>query len=265
MGNKSRVDRLSSNMTRVDLNQKRQPAFRNVDVRRAFSLAIDRQSLVKNVLRDGSKAALGFTPVGLAQYQGKDFAESTKVPSAVSYNLKEAKALLKKGYKATGVSSLNLTLLTDDTDATKAAGEYLQNALEKLPNVKVTLKAVPKAQRLQLQTSGQFDLTVTAWQSVFGDPINYLDVWESNSTYNWSDWHNAQYDKLLDESENKYGNQPTKRWAKLQQAEELLMKQQATLPLYQANSLQLLNTKVKGINYNPSGVPYDFKETSITK
>ena len=262
----SRVDRLSSNLTRVDLNESKNPAFKNADVRRAFSLVVNRKQIASNVLQDGSRGAIGFTPIGLATGpDGQDFAKTSKVASGVAYDVAKAKKLLAKGFAATGTKSLNLTLLTNDIETTKSVGEYLQSQFEKLPNVKVTLKSIPSAQYLQLKSAGDYDLTIAGWQSVFGDPINFLDIWESDSSYNSSKWHNAEFDQLLDDAENKYGNNATKRWDTLVKAEKLLLKEQATIPLYQSNNLQLLKSKVKGINYNPSGVPYDWKTTYIAK
>ena len=259
------VARKSSNLTYLDMNQKQVAAFKNKQVRQAISLAINRTALVKNVLQDGSTAPLGFTPVGLGTdpSNGKDFAKETVVKSAVTNNLTKAKQLLKAGYKATNTKHLDLTLTTDDTQEAKSTAEFVQNSLEKLPNVKITIKNLPKVQRLTQQKQGNYQLIITGWQSVFADPINFLDVWEANSAYNTAGWKNAKFDGYLDAAENKYANDPQKRWTALQNAEKLLLNEQATVPLYQATKAQLLNTKVKGIVYNGSGVPYDWKTTYI--
>ena len=50
LNDKDAVNRISSNMTRVDLNQKQVPAFKNVKVRQAFSMMINRAALTKNCL-----------------------------------------------------------------------------------------------------------------------------------------------------------------------------------------------------------------------
>src|SRR5699024_11034646 len=106
---------------------------------------------------------------------------------------------------------------------------------------------------------------LAGWQSVFADPINFLDVFESDSSYNTTGWKSSEFDKLLDEAENQDGNQPTTRWAKLVKAEKVLINDQGTIPLYQAAKSQLLRSNVKGIVYNGAGVPYDFKTTYIAK
>ncbi|MCW3779206.1 peptide ABC transporter substrate-binding protein [Levilactobacillus namurensis] len=267
LNNENFVKRLPTGTQRLDLNEKTVKAFKNVKVRQAFSAAIDRNQLVKNVLQDGSVASTGFVPAGMGNNPktGEDFSKEAAVKSATSYDLKRAKKLLAQGYQATGTKAINATLSVADTDAAKQAAEFVQSALNKLPGVKITIKTVPYVQLITQQHNGNYDLTFSGWQSVFADPINFLDVYEADSSYNTASWKNAQFDKLLDESENQYGNQPAKRWAKLVAAEKVLLKDQGTIPLYQSAKSQLLRTNVKNIIYNPAGVPYDFKTTYIAK
>lgn len=265
VNNKEAVNRVSANLVRLDLNQKTQPAFKNLKIRQALSLTINRQALAKNVLKDASTAALGFVPVGLATNAstGKDFAKTTQVKSAVAFDLAKAKKLWATGKKEVGITNLKVTLLADDTDNSKSVSEYLQGALQKLPGLTITIRNIPKAQRLQEQNSGNYDIVAATWQSTWSDPYNFLDIWLSNSSYNNSGYKNATVDQLLSDSENKYGNDTQKRWKTLQEAETTLMKDQGTIPLYSANNLQLLKSNVKGIVFNPTGVPYDFKTAYI--
>ncbi|MFC6259887.1 peptide ABC transporter substrate-binding protein [Levilactobacillus fujinensis] len=261
------VKRLPTGSERLDLNQNKVSAFKNTDVRKAFSLAIDRSQLVNDVLQDGSVASKGFVPSGMGNNPktGEAFNQEAYVKTASSYNLKQAKTLLAKGLKQTGDKKLNVTLSVSDTDTNKQTAEFLQSSLEKLPNVKVSIKTVPYVQLITQQNNGNYELTLSGWQSVFADPINFLDVFEANSSYNTTGWKSTEYDKLLDEAENQDGNKPTERWTKLVKAEKILMNEQGTIPLYQSAKSQLLRNTVKNINYNPAGVPYDFKTTYIAK
>jgi len=258
------VKRLPTGSQRLDLNEKKGAALKNADVRKALSLAIDRHQLVNDVLQDGSVAAKGYVPAGMGNNPktGEAFNQEATTATGTSYDLKQAKALLAKGL---GKKPLDLTLSVSDTDTSKQTAEFVQSSLEKLPNVKVTIKTVPYVQLINQQNNGNYELTLANWQSVFADPINFLDVFESNSSYNTGGWKNSQYDKLLDEAENQDGNQPSKRWTKLVQAEKILMNDQGTIPLFQTAKSQLLRHNVKGIIYNPAGVPYDFKTTYIAK
>lgn len=261
------VKRMPTATARLDLNQNKVPEFRNRNIRRALSLSIDRRELTDNVLQDGSTPSKGFVPYGIGKDPAtkKNFADQAYVSEAVEYNLKKAGKYLAKGYRETGSSSLELNILTSDTDTSKQTAEFLQSKLEELPGVKISVTCIPFVQMLARQKSGDYQITVKTWQSVFADPINFLDIWESDASYNNSGWKNAGFDKLLDEAENTYANQPEKRWQKLVEAERLLAADQGTIPLYQQAKSQLLRENVKGVVYNPAGVPYDWKTAYIAR
>lgn len=260
-------ERLASAIQRLELNEEKVPAFKNKNIRQAFSYAIDRKSLVNDVLADGSIAAKGFVPSGMGSnpQTGQAFQDEAYVKSAVSYDLKKANALLEKGYQEAGITTLNVELSVSDTDSAKKIAEFLQSSLERLPNVKVTITSIPYTQLITRQAAKDYELTVKNWQAIIADPINFLDVFESDSSYNNSGWKNAEYDRLLDEAENKYGAQPEKRWQLLVKAEKLLMEDQGTIPLLQVAKPQLLRPSVKGVYFNPTGIPYDFKTVSLAE
>ncbi|MBT8932014.1 peptide ABC transporter substrate-binding protein [Lactobacillus delbrueckii subsp. bulgaricus] len=259
-------DQPASAIQRLELNRKKVKAFNNFNIRRALSLAIDRESLAK-VLSDGSVAAKGFVPSGMGNNPttGEAFYKEAYVKEAVSYNLKEAKKYLAKGYKELGIKSLNLNLTVSDTDSAKQVGEFLQSKLGELPGVKITVTILPYTTLISRQSAGNYQLTIKNWQAILGDPINFLDVFEKDSSYNTSGFASSKYDQLLNEAENVYGNKPVQRWKRLVAAEKLLMNEQGTIPLIQTAKPQLVQSYVKNVSYNPLGIPYDFKLVYIKK
>lgn len=265
-GKSTFYDRPASAIQRLELNRKKVKAFNNFNIRRALSLAIDRESLAK-VLSDGSVAAKGFVPSGMGNNPttGEAFYKEAYVKGAISYNLKEAKKYLAKGYKELGIKSLNLNLTVSDTDSAKQVGEFLQSKLGELPGVKITVTTLPYTTLISRQSAGNYQLTIKNWQAILGDPINFLDVFEKDSSYNNSGFASSKYDQLLNEAENVYGNKPVQRWKRLVAAEKLLMNEQATIPLIQTAKPQLVQSYVKNVSYNPLGIPYDFKLVYIKK
>lgn len=253
--------RLSSAIRRLELNQNKVKAFKYLKIRQAFSYAINRQQLANNILKDGSIPAKGFVPSGMGTNPktGAQFEDDAYVKSGVSYDLQKAKSLLKQGYKETGTKSINVTLLASDDDTSKQTAEFLQSQLDRLPNVNISVQSIPFTQLISRQTAGNYEITLKNWQAVFGDPINFLDVFQKGSSYLNNGWNNNQFNKFLDQSENVYGNNPVKRWSRLVAAEKILMKDQGTIPLVQVAHPQLLKTDVKNVSFNPTGVPYDFK------
>lgn len=265
-GKSTFYDRPASAIQRLELNRKKVKAFNNFNIRRALSLAIDRESLAK-VLSDGSVAAKGFVPSGMGNNPttGEAFYKEAYVKEAVSYNLKEAKKYLAKGYKELGIKFLNLNLTVSDTDSAKQVGEFLQSKLGELPGVKITVTTLPYTTLISRQSAGNYQLTIKNWQAILGDPINFLDVFEKDSSYNTSGFASSKYDQLLNEAENVYGNKPVQRWKRLVAAEKLLMNEQGTIPLIQTAKPQLVQSYVKNVSYNPLGIPYDFKLVYIKK
>lgn len=251
----------------MQMNQKRIKALRNVKVRKALSLAIDKQQLAKRVLRDGSKAPLGFVSQNLTQNPKtkKDFAKDAYVKEGVTHNLPQAKKLMKAGLKASGTKQLNLTLMCDDTSVTKTVAQYIQAELQKMPNVKVSINTLPYKTRLSRSNSGNFDLVISSWGADFADPINFLSLMATGNTNNNGDFSDATYDALIKRSENQDANRPTARYNDLVKAEKRLMTQQGVVPLYQPATAELWNSKVKGYVWNPAGMSRGYQWMKVEK
>ncbi|WP_143463711.1 peptide ABC transporter substrate-binding protein [Levilactobacillus enshiensis] len=251
----------------MQMNQKKVKALRNLKVRQALSMAIDKQQLAKSVLRDGSKAPLGFVSQNLSQNPKtkKDFATDAYVKSGVTYDLKQAKSLMKAGLKATGTKKLNLTLMADDISVTKTVAQYIQAELQKLPNVKVTINSLPYKTRLSRSNSGNFELVLSSWGADFADPINFLSLMSTGNTNNNGDFSDAQYDAAIKRSENQDANNPTARYNDLVAAEKRLMTQQGVIPLYQPATAEMWNSKVSGYVWNPAGMSRGYQWMKVEK
>ncbi|KJW12273.1 peptide ABC transporter substrate-binding protein [Levilactobacillus spicheri] len=251
----------------MQMNQKRVKALKNLQVRQALSLAINKKQLASHVLRDGSKAPLGFVSQNLTQNpQTKaDFAKDAYVKDGVAYDLPKAKKLMAAGLKASGTKQLDLTLMCDDLAVTKTVAQYIQAELEKLPNVKVTLNALPYKTRLSRSNSGNFDLVLSSWGADFADPINFLSLMSTGNTNNNGGFSDAQYDAAIKRSENQDANRPTVRYQDLVTAEKRLMTQQGVIPLYQPATVELWNSKVTGYVWNPAGMSRGYQWMAVEK
>ncbi len=101
------------------------------------------------------------------------------------------------------------------------------------------------------QADKNYQTTVQTWQSVFADPINFLDVFEKGSSYNTSGYRSSKYDSLLDQSENTFGNQPEKRWHNLVEAEKTLMNDQGPFTVPSCKVTVTTEKMLKNVVYNP--------------
>ncbi|UQS85682.1 peptide ABC transporter substrate-binding protein [Apilactobacillus apisilvae] len=248
----------------IEMNEKSNPAFKNTNIRRAISMAIDRNQLTQDVLGDGSTPAVGYVAPGMSKRNGKDFTEAAGTKTGVSYNLAEAKKLWAKGLKETGKKSLNVSLLSDDTAAGKSTTEFLQTALQKLPNLKVTSQNIPFKSRLSRSQNGQFDMVITAWGADFPDPISFLSLFTSGGSYNNGDWSNKEYDALVNNAENADANNASKRWDDLVNAEKILMSDQGIIPIYHQVVPRVIKPRVHGIQFFPTGSPYNLRDITLS-
>lgn len=244
----------------IEMNEKKNELFKNQKIRQALSLAINREQLTKKVLGNGTTPAHSFTPSNMSfdpQNKSKDFtSETAKTGKAnTTYDLAKAKKLWKEGLAETGNTGkkFNLTLLGDDTDIAKQQNEFLQNQLEKLPGLKITLNNVPFKSRLSRSTSGDFDMVVTGWNADFPDPINFLTLFTTGASNNKGNWSNAEYDSLVNKSMNEDANNPAARWKDMVDAQNIANEQQGVIPLYQNGAAFMTHSRVKDLDYGPSG------------
>ena len=252
----------------LDMNEEKVPDFKNLKLRQAVAMAINRKEFANKVIGDGSFGISTLTPEnsGSNPKTGEDFAkEAAKESETVqSYNLKEAKKLWAEGLKEVGKSGEQVTLTTDDTDVAKKSAEYIQSALEKLPGMKVSISSVPFKTRIKRSLDGTAQFILSGWQGDFPDPISFLDLYTTGNTYNFSHWSNKQYDELIKASETTDANNETKRYNDLLKAQELLSKEAPVATLYQTVQGHLRNPKLKGVTFSPANM-YNFVGAYMAK
>ncbi|VDG24698.1 peptide ABC transporter substrate-binding protein [Lactobacillus sp.] [Lactiplantibacillus mudanjiangensis] len=236
-------------------------AFKNAKIREAMSLAINRKQFVNDVLADGSTVSKGYVSSDLAKspINGKDFADDAYVKNSVTYDMTKAKKLYKEGLKEIGAKSLNIKLLSDDTDGAKKTTEYIQGQWQKLGNLKVTNQNVPFKTRLQRSQNGNFDTVISAWSADFTDPISFLSLFTSDNSYNNGRYNSSTFDNYIKAAEGKDANDTKARWTDMVNAEKTLMKDTGVAPIYQQTEAHLVRTNLKGIIYNTAGVQYNYK------
>ncbi|MEJ6400975.1 peptide ABC transporter substrate-binding protein [Nicoliella sp. Es01] len=241
----------------IALNYQKVPALKNINIRKALSLAIDRNQLTKDVLGDGSYPAKGIVPKGLASYQGKDFTDWSNNKSATASNLTTAKRLWKLGLSQTHTKQLNLQLLNDDTPTGKAVNEFIQSQLTKLPGLKVSDLNLPHPTKVSRSINNQFQIAVSLWSPSVTDPTSPLNVKTSSNSLNFGKWSNAQYDELMSKATGSDAANEAKRWQDMVKANDIMLSQQAIIPLYQQVQPEVIKSNIHGVKYYPNGPTWD--------
>lgn len=232
----------------------------NKNIRMALSLAIDREQLVSNVLKDGSVVGMGFVPVGLATGpDGKDYRDTADV--YLSMDKEKAKEYFALGLQELGVSSISLRFLYEGSDPAKPAAEFIHSELTStLAGLNLEMVNLPKANRLTLQREGDFDIVLTRWGPDFADPTTYIGLMVTDGNYNFGHFSSSAFDttyrKALVERDLAV------RWQLLKDAEKILMDEAGVAPIFQVGGATLINPKVSGIETHAVGVPFIYKNVS---
>jgi oligopeptide transport system substrate-binding protein len=248
-----------------EVNQRDEDSpFRNENLRKAISYAIDRDALVTSILGDGSIASTGLVPEGMtfSPSDNTDFTESAG--SVIEYDEAKAKEHWEKAKEELGIDSLEVDILASDTDSTKKIIEYVQDTLQKnLDGLSVTLSPVPLSVRLDRSNAGDFEMLMGGWGADYADASSFTDLFTTGNSYNRGQWSNEEYDALIKSASTTNVNDPEKRWEDLVNAEKVIMGEQGIIPVYQKAEAHLRATNVKGVVAHAAGAQYDYKWTSI--
>lgn len=237
---------LGSAATSLKFNVKNETVS-NVNLRRAISMAIDKQQYVDSVVANGSIVAPGIIPEGFTfGPDKKDFRESYE---GVSYNVESAQKEFEEAKKALG-DNIEIELLLTDSQGDKKNGEYLQSQLEKnLPGLKVKIKQVPFKNRLDLENQGDYQMVLCTYGLNYTDPMALLELWVSDSSINNAFYNNPKYDKLV--ADAKVENDPAKRWEMLLEAEKIFVEEDAVkVPIMQGAKTFLIKENITNYQIN---------------
>lgn len=253
------------NTTYLCYNYKKKKIFRNANLRRAISMAINRKQLLSTIGTYNTQAkTFSATNVVL---DGKNFAQeaesaNSSVNKYVEYDLKSARSYFKKALKELGVKKVSFTLMADDDDSYKKQTEFIQSALTEAFGGKMTVSVnnLPKTTRVSRQIANNFDVVLGGLTSDFPDPYHFLAYMQSGQTYNFGKWSNKEYDKAVKAS---LTMDKTKRRKALLKAEKILIDQEAISPLYHMGQAWMIRPNIKNLVFN--GEYPDFKTTYAVK
>lgn len=222
--------------------------FSDVRLRRALSLAIDRDAIVQRVLGGGQTAAHALTPPGLAGYTP---------PPRVSYDLSAARKLLADaGYPdGRGLPSIEFTTISSEIN--QRIAEALQQMWRRDLGVEVQINQ--KEFKVLLDAFDTLDYTVARgrWIGEYPDPLTYLSIFTSTSGVNGTGFSDPAYDALIESAAQK--TQPEDRLAALQKAESYLMEQMPIAPIYWGSRTTLVAASVRGWKRSPLGI-HNYKD-----
>jgi len=204
-------------------------------VRRALSLAIDREALVRTVLQGAQEVAWQFTPPGTPGYRG-DYQGT--------YDPDQARSLLAAAGYPDGKGFPQLSYLYNTSENHKLIAE----ALQQMWKVELGIDIQPYNQEykvyMQSRTQGEFNILRSSWIGDYLDASTFLKVFESGSDHNYTGWNSSAYDQAITIAGSTLDS--AKRNTAFDTAEAVLRTECPIIPIYHYNSIYLKNPAVQG-------------------
>ena len=203
-------------------------------VRRALALAIDRESIIKNILRDaGQTPAYHFTPVS------QKFAAAARLTG----DLAEAKRLLAEAGYPEGKGMPKVEILFNTLDSHRTIAEAIQQMWKTRLGVDASI--VNQEWKVYLDTTQTMNYQVSraGWIGDYEDPHTFLDMWITGGGNNQTGWSHAEYDRLI-RSALTQPDEPA-RMAVYQKLEYILADEVPVIPIYFYTRIYAISPRVK--------------------
>ena len=231
------------------------PPFDDVNIRRAFNLALDKRSIVKSALQGDVYVANGIVPLSMPGYQNPDLSD-------YEFDLEHALDLIaESSYR--DVSQLPpITLhVGGEGDIEQAiVASYKMNL-----GLEIAVERVPWSRFVTdlNQPDMPYQMYRLGWIADYPDPQNFLEIlFHSESSQNYGGYSNSTVDDLLNEAR---GTQNVgERLALYRQVEQHLLDDAAWIPLYFEIENWLVKPYVQNFRIPPIKAP-KFQYVSIAE
>jgi oligopeptide transport system substrate-binding protein len=229
--------------------------FTDVRLRRALSLAIDREFVAGQVLNDGSTPAFGLVPPTTPNYPATANLRWKNEPRAK--RLEEARALLEAAGYGPSKPFVFRMLHSSGGEGPRFAPVLQQNWRDIAPWVEPTLEGAETAVHIRNLRAGDFDVGWASWGSAYADASEHLGLLETGASSNRGAYSNPAFDAIL--ARTRQTVDPAERTALLPEAEQILLDDNAIAPLFFMPASNLVNPRVTGWQNNPRNVhPFEF-------
>lgn len=237
----------------VSLNLKRD-AFKDAKVRRALSLAIDRDYVANTIMQGTYSTADSIVGPGIVDENGyfHDNGNAPYISADYEANLAEAKKLLADAGYPNGEGYPTLEYSTNDADYHVPLAEYLQQAWSDL-GITLTISKMEWSSFTAARRAGEYDVARNGWVMDYNDPSNMLDLFCSGNGNNDGKYSNPEFDAAIEASRVA---DVSEHFAQLHKAEDILMEDTGCLPIAYYNDYWLQSPALKGTWHSPYGYWY---------
>lgn len=243
----------------LSMNLNKAP-FNNKNVRKALSLAIDRDYIANTIMQGTYTPAYNYVGTGVDDVDPGKFLENSKAANGgklyisedYKANLEEAKkALAEAGYPE-GKGFPTITYSTNDAGYHKAVAEYLQKVYKDL-GITMNIDIVDWSSFTPKRRAGEYEMARNGWVMDYNDASNMIELFVSSNGNNDGKYNNPAFDKAINDS--KVADK-TAHFAALHEAEKIVSEDYGFIPVAYYNDFWLQSTSLKGTWHSPYGYWY---------
>ena len=242
--------------------------FSDPNIRKAFSLVIDRNYIVENVSQAGEVPADGYVPNGVNDAAGAGSDDFRTVGGSYysisdedyEANCEEARQLLADaGYpNGEGFPTVQLSFYSDDN--VKKIAEAIAEMWQTNLGIQVEVTSSDWAVFYDAVQAGEYDVAAMGWSADYVNPMSFLPLLYTDDVSNNVFYSNKDYDAVVDQI--KVEKDSTKFAELVMQADEIASNEYPVLPLYYKSNNYLLKDYVKGVYMTSSSNIY-FKDAQV--
>ena len=241
----------------ISLNDQREP-FTDVRVRKALSLAIDREYVADVIMQGTYSPAYNMVGPGIVDAEeGTMFIDNANggegyIGEDYEADLEEAKSLLAEAGYPNGEGFPTITYSANDAGYHIPVAEYLQQAWSEL-GITMNIDKVDWASFLPLRRAGDYDISRNGWVMDYNDASNMLELFTTGNGNNDGKYSNPEFDAAIEAS--KVADK-TVHYEQLHKAEDILMEDMGCIPVAYYNDFWLQSPSLKGTWHSPYGYWY---------
>ena len=239
----------------ISLNDQEEP-FTDVRVRKALSLAIDRDYVANTIMQGIYTPATALVGPGIVDNEGyfMDNANGGEPYIGDDYeaNLEEAKQLMAEAGYPDGEGFPTITYSANDAGYHIPVAEYLQQAWGEL-GITMNIDKVEWSSFIPMRRAGDYDISRNGWSMDYNDPSNMLELFTTNNGNNDGKYANPAFDQVIEDSRVA---DKAAHFEKLHEAEDILMNDAACIPVAYYNDFWLQSPSLKGTWHSPYGYWY---------
>lgn len=247
---KHKVDSQKSFSTNYVAMNLQNSEFSNVDVRRAFNMAINRDEIIESWLEgEGWAAKHGFVPA-MKNYP-------TDKVKGHEFNPEKAQELMKKaGYpNGNGFPVIDFYVNTKEGSTIHKMAQAIASEIKQNLNVDLNIVLCTFEEREQAIKDGRAKMWRTGWIADYPDPESFLamfyggNISDNQSMVNTFKYKNAQYDALFDQALTE--TDPEKRMDLFVQCDQIIVDDAVVMPIFTDDHIVLINARVRNFKATP--------------